>query len=520
MKRIDLTELQLLKQLELIEMAENCFNSTLSFWDFCNSLAPDFYLSNKDTPHLYELCELLQAFYECRIIRPRLAVKKKLPWKVVQNKPSIPHDVCNSLMINMPPQHGKTRTLILFSMWVFGKNNQERIIAGAYNNDVASDFGRYTRDGIAEEKNLENQLVYSDIFPNTKIKKGNSSYMKWALEGQFFNFLSTGLGGSVTGKGATIKIIDDLIKGIEEATNATHLEKVWLWYNGTFGSRNAANNQGESMEIMCFTRWSEEDPCGRLLADPKERDNWYIHLREAYDHKTDTMLCPAFLSKEKYMRLKHRYLQNPVTALIFWANYHQKTVDEESRLYKRFSNYNELPEFKQYETTKCYIDTADTGQDYLCAIAFKMFMGKAYVIDLLYTQEGMDKTQGQVANFIQKNDIHECVIEGNNGGKEFAKIVKAYLTQNLGYPGCYMKTFKQTKNKQSRIYTMALTVQEDIVYPSDWAVRWPYYYTSMYKYQMKGKNEHDDAQDATTGVAEMVLGKLNRLEAIINPLNA
>ena len=43
---------------------------------------------------------------------------------------------------------------------------------------------------------------------------------------------------------------------------------------------------------------------------------------------------------------------------------------------------------------------------------------------------------------------------------------------------------------------------EHVYYPEDWRYRWPEYYKSMVKYQKEGKNAHDDAQDATTGIAE------------------
>ena len=41
-----------------------------------------------------------------------------------------------------------------------------------------------------------------------------------------------------------------------------------------------------------------------------------------------------------------------------------------------------------------------------------------------------------------------------------------------------------------------------MLFPKSWGVMWPEYYEAMYSYQREGKNEHDDAPDATTGVAE------------------
>lgn len=83
---------------------------------------------------------------------------------------------------------------------MFGQNPSEKIITASYNDDVASDFSRYTRDEITKEKASMLDICYSDIFPDTRIKKGNASFEKWALEGQHFSYLGAGIGGSVTSK--------------------------------------------------------------------------------------------------------------------------------------------------------------------------------------------------------------------------------------------------------------------------------------------------------------------------------
>ena len=151
-----------------------------SFWHFCKLKAPDFY--RDDRHHLQDLCNTLQLLYEGRLLKPDGTPYRKL-------------------MINMPPRFGKSRTLVLFNAWVLGKDPRNRIMTGSYNDDVAVDFSRYTRDAIQEERDQPHVIIYNDIFPDTKIKKGDSSYMKWSLEGQYFSYKGVGIGGSATGKG-------------------------------------------------------------------------------------------------------------------------------------------------------------------------------------------------------------------------------------------------------------------------------------------------------------------------------
>ena len=48
---------------------------------------------------------------------------------------------------------------------------------------------------------------------------------------------------------------------------------------------------------------------------------------------------------------------------------------------------------------------------------------------------------------------------------------------------------------------------EHVYFPANWRDRWREYHDAMSKYQREGKNAHDDAPDATTGIAEKVGGR-------------
>jgi len=100
------------------------------------------------------------------------------------------------------PTHNSL-TAQLFSCWVFGKNPQEKIITGSYNEQLSKTFSRNVRDRINERKAEKDKIVYSDIFPKTKIKKGNSAANLWALSGQYASYLATSPGGTVTGFGCS-----------------------------------------------------------------------------------------------------------------------------------------------------------------------------------------------------------------------------------------------------------------------------------------------------------------------------
>ncbi|MEG2857205.1 MAG: phage terminase large subunit, partial [Clostridia bacterium] len=71
-------------------------------------------------------------------------------------------------------------------------------------------------------------------------------------------------------------------------------------------------------------------------------------------------------------------------------------------------------------------------------------------------------------------------------------------------------------NKEARILTNSSYIQQNVFFPSDWERRWPVLYRALTSYQRKGKNAHDDAPDALTGLAECAQGKLSTRTKRIN----
>jgi len=453
-----------------------------NFWIYCHIREPEFYAPSRF--HLIELCDTLQNLYDGKLINEYGIVVKKL-------------------MINYPPQFGKTRTLINFCQWMLGKNNEERIISSSYNDFTAMDFSKFTRNGILEIKNLENQIVFSDIFPQTKIKYGDSGQQRWALEGQHFNFLSSGVGGSLTSKGATILIIDDPIKNAEDALNKNNLEKLWLWYVGTFLSRVSAK-EGEPLEILNHTRWSGADLCGRILSSEDNKD-WFILRRKAYDEDEDKELCHDILSKKVFLKRKAQASRDLNTKMIFTANYEQEIFDKEGALYQNIKTYLDLPEgvFK----VKNYTDTADTGKDYLCSICYMEYKMICYIIDVYHTDEPNEITEQRTAKMLYENDVNLAKIESNNGGRAFARNVQRILKDELGSNKTVITWFHQSDNKEARINANSSWVQENIYFPVNWMDLWPKFHDHVITYQRKGKNAFDDAPDALTGIAEQTTKK-------------
>lgn len=376
--------------------------------------------------------------------------------------------------------------------WVLGNDQTQKIMTGSYNETLSTMFSKNVRNDIQEEKADENRIVFSDIFPGVSIKHGDGAMNLWSLEGGYNNYLATSPTGTATGFGATLLIIDDLIKNAEEANNELTKEKHWNWFTDTMLSR--LEEDGKIIIIM--TRWASDDLAGRALEHFREAGAKIRHISMKALQDDGTMLCPEVLSRKSYeAKIK------AMGADIASANYQQEPIDLKGRLYTSFKTYSgELPQFKEIRN---YTDTADTGEDYLCSINYGVtFANEAYVLDVLYTKEPMEVTEPALARMLLAGAVNLARIESNNGGRGFARNVRRILEQELGSNYTTIKWFTQTQNKQARIYSNSSWVMQHIYYPEDWKNRWPEYHNAMIKYQREGQNKHDDAPDATTGIAE------------------
>jgi predicted phage terminase large subunit-like protein len=445
------------------------------FFYFCHLLAPKFY--KEDREYLNNLCNELQEFL---------------------------YSDDEVLVVNAPPRHGKSRTAQLLVNWILGKDKTKKIITGSYNIDLSTNFSKGTRNVIMEEKGDEDKIVYRDIFPEVIIKHGDGAMNRWSLEGGYNNYLATSPGGSATGFGADIIIIDDLIKLSQEAYNMNVLDAHWKWFTNTMLSR--LEEGGKIIIIM--TRWATKDLAGRVLKWCKKENKKYKHINLKAHLGNGKMLCPEVLSYKSY--------KSKISAMseeIVRANYDQEPIDIKGKLYSSFKTYKDIPRDDKgnplFTGIYSYTDTADEGTDYLCTIIFGVYNKEAYILDVYYTQKPMEETEKEVAKKLYENEVNMAYIESNNGGRGFARQVESHLLNTYKSNKTSILWFHQSQNKKARILSNASWVIEHIYYPVNWADRWPEYFQSMNEYQREGKNAHDDAQDATTGVTEIINNKIS-----------
>ena len=437
------------------------------FFYYCNATAPGFYTT--DRVYLVKQCKDMQDFMESD------------------------YEV---LILNEPPRFGKSRTSQKFVEWVLGKDNQKKIMTGSYNTTLSTMFSKNVRNAIQEVKADEKKIIFSDIFQDVRIKAGDGAMNLWSLEGGYNNYLATAPNGTATGFGADLIIIDDLIKNAYEAHNEARKEEHWNWFTDTMLSRL---EEGGKI-IIVMTRWASDDLAGRALEHFTKLGRKVKHICYKAIQDDGTLLCESILS-HRSIELKKATMGTD----IFNANYQQEPIDLKGRLYSSFKTYKELPRDENgnllFKYLLNYTDTADMGSDYLCSICYGMYGNDYYILDVLYTKEAMEVTEPATAQMLTRHNIGCAIIESNNGGRGFARNLQKEC-KNLGNNHTNINWFHQSKNKTARILSNSTSVMNNLYFPVNWMDRWPEFANDVIKYQKEGKNAHDDAPDALTGVYE------------------
>lgn len=171
---------------------------------------------------------------------------------------------CSRLMIFAPPQHGKSElTSVRLPAYWLGRRPDDPVIVTSYGADLAESKSRQARDIVQSD---EYKALFGDLAPvdaPVTLRADSRAVARWQLAHHRGGLLAVGVGGPVTGHGAALGIIDDPFENWEQAQSATHRNRVWDWYRGTFRTR--IWQRGAVVLIM--TRWHENDLAGRLLAD-------------------------------------------------------------------------------------------------------------------------------------------------------------------------------------------------------------------------------------------------------------
>ena len=317
------------------------------------------------------------------------------------------------MMVFMPPQHGKSElTSRRLPAYMLGLNPNLRIALCAYNATFASKFNRQVQRIMIDPS-------YTDVFPDTRLNAKNvatdskGSYLRnseqFEIVGKQGSFISVGVGGGITGNPVDIALIDDPIKGAEEAGSQTYREKVWEWYTTELETRLNNNSQ----ILITLTRWNIDDIAGRILtaSEGEHARNWEVVVfpRIKVDNsnlddprKIGEVLWEDVHSMESALEAKSR---NPVK---FEALQQQnpKVMEAGSEFYKSFDVNRHVRDTQYNSSLPIHISLDENVNPYITATLYQGEGSMVWQIDELCLSHPKNTVKSLALEFNNKYKGH------------------------------------------------------------------------------------------------------------------
>lgn len=366
------------------------------------------------------------------------------------------------LVIEAPPQHGKSRGLTDLIEWVAGRHPDIRTMYASFSDDLGK------RANTTIQRRIGDEPKYQQVFPGTTISSlqgpkfnrtfaRNDTQIEWI--GHKGSFSNVTVEGQVTGKGLDFGVIDDPLKGREAAQSKRQRDKTWNWFTDDFFSRfsDAAGL------IITMTRWHIDDPAGRFLTQfpdaqllnypaeqvsPKERRKG----NSAYDPRVviGEPLFPEFKSKAFLAERRKLYTRAS------WASlYQQNPIIAGGSLFPiaRVPYARHAPPNEMIKRSVRYWDKAGTadGGAYTAGVLMHLLTdGRVMVTDVQRDQLSAIDRERLIKNTANMDaarfDRVEIWIEQEpgSGGKESAERSVGMLR------GHYAKADRVTGSKETR----------------------------------------------------------------------
>lgn len=224
---------------------------------------------------------------------------------------------CKRLSVSMPPRHCKSETTtVRYAAYRLERNPEERIIIGCYASDLALRFSRKVR------RIVEGRI---GLAPD----QGSVGDWETAAGG---GVRAVGVGAGVTGFGASLVLLDDMVKSRDEAESENRRNYTWSWLNDDIYTRL---EPGGSL-VAVGTRWHYDDALGRIDQEEAEGGEHFDRLilsalsegdSDPLGRPEGAALCPA-----RYDEAALALIARKLGARSFSALYQQRPMPIGSEL--------------------------------------------------------------------------------------------------------------------------------------------------------------------------------------------
>ena len=391
------------------------------------------------------------------------------------------------LAIFMPPRHGKSiLTSEFFPAWYMGRNPDKYIICSTYAQDLADDFGRKVRNQLQDKR-------YTDIFPDAELSTDSSSMRRFnTTKGGVY--YAVGAGSAITGRGAHLLLIDDPIKGREEADSAAMRKNLLDWYRATAYTRLMPNGS----VILIQTRWHEDDLAGWILKETGHEGWDVIEFPAILNERAANMLDLDEgdpLWKESYPIERLEEIKKTIGTREWSSLYAQKPSVEEGNIIKRWwwktwtrENPPEMDYILQsWDTAYTVTETSD----YSACTTWGVFSGEGgynlYLIDSFREKLTFPELKNQAIHLYNELQPDLVLVEAKASGWS--------LVQELMRTGIPITPFNPKKmDKLARVHSVAPLFEGGRI----WAPDTDESADVMNQFAMFPNTKHDDLVDSTT----------------------
>lgn len=399
-------------------------------------------------------------------------------------------DDWDALLIMAPPGSAKsTYGSVQFPTWVWAKYPMMKILACSNTTTMAEDFARRRRSvcemeqwQILSDTELDPQQINIGGFAN---KLGGVMYAR-------------GAGSSIAGLRCNLLVSDDLISSFEEANSPGQLDKLWEWYGTDARTRLVPDGK----EVMIMTRWSRQDPIGRIL-DRMENDEEPKRVKVLRlpmlcdDPVNDPMgramsepLWPEWFSNAQIadninhpVRWPALYQQVPVDASGTW-------VDEQ---YLQFVDAKEVPANCKNIMAMDLALSNSKGDWTVIGNAKIDEARNIYITDIWRDQVEVGKTLNKLSAMYKQYAPPYVLIDDDPAAKVFVDAMKEF-SRNQGQPVQLRKLPIAGKDKEYRAAPIRDLFMQGRVYLVKAA--WNQYLVhEVLTFPPKSKTEHDDIVD-------------------------
>lgn len=243
---------------------------------------------------LMERCDCEDSLYEFlkagwRYIDPNPFVDSWHLGAIAEHLEAIADGQITRLIINQPPRTSKSSMLVAFDPWVWAQAHDSdtsgpgvQFLHASYAQNLS------IRDSVKTRRLIESpwyqkhwgQRVQITSDQNTKIRFDNA-------QGGYR--LATSVGGTLTGEGGNIIIIDDPHNAVEAESEAVRLSTL-EWFDNSLSTR--LNNPRTGAMILVMQRLHEDDLTGHILASDAGQDWVHLMLPMRYEEQRATILYP------------------------------------------------------------------------------------------------------------------------------------------------------------------------------------------------------------------------------------